>query len=277
MGTEEDQQATDNGQAETGGHPAWQEILQHIPTDLQPLVTPVLKKWDDGVTSRINEIKSEYEPYKQYEDLVSQEIPPEVITQSLGLLQQFQEDPNKVVADAIDVFGLDYVIKAAEQAANEPAANDPDDPYAEIDLTKHPEFVQMKQALESFTTEQEKNKQEQEKEAQVSAFEKSLDDLQSAHETDGEFNRLFVSALMAQGVDGEEAVQQYYTTVNQAASKIAGVKEVPTPPVVLGGDSGTGSGIPQQPVKLGEMKKTDVNNLVTQYIENAKRAASQQS
>lgn len=50
----------------SNGHPAWQEILSEIPAVLHDKVRPTLEKWDKGVTERLGQVHSQYEPYKAF-------------------------------------------------------------------------------------------------------------------------------------------------------------------------------------------------------------------
>lgn len=255
------------------GHPAWQEILDVIPSDLQGLVKPTLEKWDKGVQDKIQALHTQYDPYKEF---ATEGVDAESINQALWLVQELQQNPNKVVADAIDAFGLDFVTKELAATGEIPSGTPAPEPYSEdvagADITKHPEFIALRKSLEGLTGTIEEQKAAQQAEEDANAFEKQLDDLQEVHKEEGEFNKIFVTALMSNGLDGETAVKQYFDTVNQAAAKIAGTStsSVPTAPIVMGGNGSTGSGIPSAPVSLGQMKSADVKNLVLDYI-NASR------
>jgi hypothetical protein len=126
------------------GHPAWQEILNGVPEDLHPLLRNKLEAWDRGVEAKLQGVRQEYEAYQP---LVENEVPFEAVEQALWLAQQLEQNPDAVVQQAIDAFGLDFVAKAAA-AANE--EDDNDMPFGDDfeGLEDHPAFKEMQQKAE---------------------------------------------------------------------------------------------------------------------------------
>jgi hypothetical protein len=273
--------ANEPGQQPTGqapasndsGHPAWQEILDQIPDSLHPLVTPVLEKWDKGVKETLQETRSLYDPYKTF---VEQKVDPQLLQQAIALVDAINEDPNAVAQDLINSFELDYVQKAElEKLAQQqtPPSNEDDDflnGTQQFDITKHPAFLEVKQALDTVTGKLTAQEQQEQQAAAKTAHEQQLEALHTGPNGEAvEFDDMFVTALMAQGASGEVAVQQYQSIVNQAAAKIANTSQQQTPPaapIVMGGDGTTGSGIPDGATKMGDLKRGEVNDLVAQII-----------
>lgn len=263
-----------NNQDNNGGHPAWKEILDVLPSEFHSLVRPTLENWDKGVQNKLQEVHSKYEPYKEF---VENEVDPGLIDQSLALVHQMNSDPESTIAQAIEAFGLDYVKKAAEeviqQQNNQQQLNLGDGEEYEdlnnIKIEEHPFVKQLQQTVEQLQSKfTEREETEKQTEAQK-AFNAQLDKLKEEH---GDYDRTYVTALMSQGMDGETAVKQYHDTINQAAANLAGVQnqQKETPPVVMGADGSTGSGIPDQSVKFGDMPVKDVSNLVVQMLEQNK-------
>jgi hypothetical protein len=249
-------------------NPSWQEILDVIPDNMHPLLIPKLKEWDDGVKEKVNKVKEEFSGLEPYKVLAEQGVPFDQIEYGLGLINALEANPQEVVADAIKTFGLDFVAKAAAEASTEQEPYEVPEGLEGFDITKHPDFIKMQETLNSLSGTVEAEKTAKEEAEATKAFEKSLDELQEKHKDDGEFDRLFVSALMVNGYDGERAVKQYYDTVNQAAAKLA-EKIVPTNtdvPIVLGGAGSTGSGLPAAPVSMGAMSSKDTRALVMDFI-----------
>lgn len=268
----ETQEVTNTATEEVTPNPAWDELLALLPEDMQALVQPKLKEWDQGVQTKIKDLHTQYEPYK---DIAKNQVPVEDIEQAMALVAALQQDPEQVVKDAIEAFGLDFVAKElAATQTTEPSTTTEPDPFAEagLDISKHPEFVQMKEALEQITGKVEQEFTAKEEAAAIEQHEKYLDELAEEH---GEFDKQYVTTLMVNGLDGVKAVKQYQDIVNQAAAKLAGEsKAVNTPPVVMGGDGNTGSGIPDNAVNLGKLTRTDANNLALDMIAKMRQEES---
>lgn len=49
-----------------GGHPAWNEILSSVPQSLHDVIRPKLEAWDKGVESKLQQVHSQYDPYKDF-------------------------------------------------------------------------------------------------------------------------------------------------------------------------------------------------------------------
>lgn len=257
------------------GHPAWEELLSTIPAELHPLITPKLQEWDNGVKKRLEEVNSRYSPYKE---LIDQNIDPEFITGAVGLATQLQSEPDEIVRQLIETFGLEFVPK--EQQVSSTPSEPVEDPFSElgIDISQHPLVRAQQEALEEFK--QRFNAMDQQTEAQRQA-EEVKNYLDKLEETNGPFDRLYVTALLTQGVSGEEAVKSYQGMVNQAVASALEKNNLPpasqqqqqsSVPVVMGTDGGAGSGVPTEPFDFTKAKNSDINNLVVQMIA-AQRAA----
>src|SRR6266496_4647872 len=83
---------------ETGGsdsiNPAWNDLLEVVPSQLHSLVTPYLQKWDKNYQEGINKVHSQYEPYKSY---IDNEIQPGQIDYALQLMQAIESRPAEVI------------------------------------------------------------------------------------------------------------------------------------------------------------------------------------
>jgi len=257
----------DNNQPQ--GHPAWQEYLEGIPQDLQPLVTQAFSKWDQDMQNKLQGVQSEFDPYKP---LLENNVPMETIQQSLWLAQQLEENPGGIVQQAIEAFGLDYVPK--DQIPVTPPANNEDEEFDMTDLAgleNHPAFKALQEkANEADRILRERQEREQETEA-TQQLEQYLQQLHGNDEItkNGDFDDLYVTALMAQGVEAEDAIKQYQDTVNSAAQALAGQQQQQqqAPPVVMGGDGNSGSGVPNEVPNMGNLTRGGLNDVVLQYLE----------
>jgi len=250
---------------ELKGHPAWQEILDVLPESLHSVVKPNLLEWDKGVQDKITSVRDEY---SAYEDFRKNEIPSETIEQSLWLLQNLQDDPEKVVKEIIEAWGFQDKFNTAQQEVvtpTEPVVDPDDDSLDNFDITKHPDFLKMQETVNQMQSETTSQKEAKATEDATAQIDKQIEDLHTKH---GEFDDMFVLAYMTQGQDGATAVKQYQDSVNQAAARIASTnKQTNEPdPVIMGGNSATGSGIATEPTDFSKMKSSQREDLVAELL-----------
>lgn len=265
-------------------NPAWKPILDVLPESLHNIVKPALQDWDKGVQAKFQEIRNEYAELEAFRPYVEQNIDPAYVEQAVILADQLQRDPKGIVGNMIETWNLDYVSK--EEAAklgesSSPSGDESDLEFGdpEFDITKHPQFKQMQEALDNIQRQTEQTQQEKEQEAAVKEFESYLNTLEQDYtnpEREGgplPFNRTFVTALMSQGLSGEDAVKQYHEALAIASSPGAtGEKqqdgnENPAPPVVMGGQGTVGSGSPDQAVDTNALSRSDLNSTVAKLLE----------
>jgi hypothetical protein len=253
---------TDDGQAPKG-HPAWDEILTDLPDEIQEILKPKLAKWDSGVQEKFQQIHEQYDPYKP---LIENNINANQVEQALFLAHQLDSDPTAFIQKAIDHFNLEQF---RQQAAAEVPDDEDDDfleesPYG--DLEKDPRFkafLEKQQELEAKFQEREQSEYEAEAEQALDTYLKELRD------NHGEFDNDYVVTLIANGMDGEQAVKQFQDKVNQAAAALVPPAAVKPQAIIAGGGGTSGSGIPDQPVSFGKMKSGAVSDIVAQYINQA--------
>jgi hypothetical protein len=250
------------------GHPAWQEILSVVPEELHPLLTPKLQEWDQGVQAKLQDLNK----YQTYQPLVDNNVPLDAVEQALYLAHQFENNPEEVVARAIEAFNLEQF----KQGQQTNGSNSEEDEGMELDeenplagLENHPAY---KQLLEKANQIEQFQLQQQEAISEEQAASELREYLDELHEEHGEFNDLFVTALLANGVEADEAVNMFQETVKTEAEKLAEARGQTTkvpPPVVMGGAGTTGSGSPDQTVRMGDLSKSAIADIAAQFIQNA--------
>lgn len=272
-------QPPENGQVPTGnpednngnpdpnqnpGHPAWKEILDVLPDSLHSIVTPTLEKWDKGVQEKFTQFHQTYDPYKE---IVEQKVPVDRIKQGLMVAQMIESDPAALVQQLVDHFKLEQFMAADDDD------DDDDDIPLELEgvdveaLKKHPAFKELFKQQEQMAQYYEQQRQAQEQNESQKMMQDLLSDL---HEKHGEFNDLFVTSLLAAGVEPEDAVKQFKDTINQALQAHQGTQPPPVqPPVVMGSSGNTGAGVPNQDVKLGRLTNSQTVDMVTQILQQA--------
>lgn len=247
-----------------GLNPAWKPLLDALPEPLHAVVTPHLQTWDKNFQDKLQEVRSEY---SSYEEIKKAGIDPDLIKKSLYLYDQFATDPEEVIKQAIEAYELPYVDKANVQQTtdNELEDFDMDDTS---DITKHPQFAALMEQVQGLQQTAEQREQAEQQAEAVKQHMAWLEEMQKP-EKYGEFDTEYVTALMSQGLDGEEAIKRYQTKfANKAADALVPNQQQQTqPPVVMGGDGTVGSGLPENPVNFGDMKTADFNDTVIKMLE----------
>lgn len=248
----------------TGGHPAWQEIFNEVPPEFHDAIRPTLEKWEKGVNSRFQSLHSEYEPLKTFSKF--QDTPPEIIETALAFMQRVEEDPKAVW----DLMGETYQFQI-EQGAEGMQENEGQEPQQEefnpegVDPAILSQMQQLMQQNQEILQRQQAQDAAAEEARLISELDTYLEELRAER---GDFDEEFVVALMAQGVDGEEAVARFNTLIGNAAQSRGNPQ--PTP-VVMGGSGGVPSGGGIDPKSLNNSQTKD---LVAQMLEQAAKESS---
>lgn len=258
---------------ESQGHPAYKSILDALPESLHAVILPTLQEWDKGVQQKLQDVRAEYEPYKKFIDA---KVDPTYLEQAANLAHNLQENPEKVIAQINSEWKLGFATpeELAELQAAKSISDDGDDfnlNDPEFDISKHPEFIAMKQLVEGVNTTLTKQQEQDKYEQEVQEFEEYLDGLEAAHK-EGGFNRTLVTAFMSQGLDGEAAVAEYRKVLAGTVTPPSQDNNELPPVAVMGGNGTAGSGLAQNTVDFGKMSKNDVNASV-----EAMFAAAQQN
>lgn len=275
---------------EIKGHPAWQEILDVIPDELHHLVKPTLAKWDKGVQEKIESLHNKYEPYK---DLVDNNVEMDQVNQAISLWNEIYENPSEVVKNVIDAFELDDYVPKDSLPEESETLEMPE--TSNTDYSGDPQLEAITKQLQALQDRFEQQDKESEEEREQREFEEYLTELEQ--NADGPFDKTYVTALISQGIDGAKAVKQYQDIVSQAAAELnnAGNDQegsspensdnageaptssttestVPTAPVVMGNSGTVGSGVPDDSVRMGDLGKNEVNDLVEKILSGQAQA-----
>lgn len=275
-----------NDNNNSGTNPAWKPFLDVLPESLHNLVIPVLKEWDQGVQNKFQEIRNEYSELEGYKKFVENNIDPEYVEQAVILADQLQREPAKIVGQINEAWKLGYISKEEAEKLGQSSQNDGDNGDFVLDddsdIFKDPRVAAMKQALDELQNGYQTDKQREEEEKATREFEEYLDGLESEY-TDANreggplpFNRMFVTALISQGIDGEAAVKQYHealalntTGETPPVTNNNEGKSTPSAPVVMGSEGSTGSGSPDGSVDFGSLSRKDLNATVEQLLAKA--------
>lgn len=271
-----------------GKNPAWQPFLDVLPESLHNIVLPVLKEWDQGVQQKFQEIRNEYSELENYKKFAEANLDPEYIEQAVILADQLQREPAKIVGQINEAWELGFVTPedAAKLGQSSEDEGDGDLEFdKDSDIFKDPRVKAMKDALDELQNNFQTDKEREEEEAAIREFEEQLDDLEKEYtnpEREGgplPFNRMFVTALISQGVDAEAAVKQYHEVLalnggSGQDTHTDTTTEGDKPPVVMGGEGTTGSGSADGTVDVGGLSRKDLNATVQELLAKAQESGN---
>lgn len=231
--------------AAKGGHPAWQEILDAIPEEYRAAVTPTLEKWDKGVQNRFQNLHSKFEPLKAYEDL-----DPDQIAMGLNLLERINEDPRAVYDLMAQSYGFNN-----EQGVSENEESMSEQHESSVDPAVMAQLTETQQRLAQIEQERENARFQEELDAYIAY----LHEPEPGQRRD--FDEDYVITLLANGVDGEEAVSRYNKIVETAAPKSA----PQSAPRIMS----SGGGIPSNAIDPKTLSDNQAKDLVADMLRQA--------
>lgn len=171
-----DQQQSQQQQApESNGNPAWKPFLDVVPTAFHKQVEPVLREWDTNFQNKLNQVQSQYAPYKQFAE---QQVSAEQLTQGLRLMQMIQNDPRTFYDRMTEHYAGEWGLNSGQGTDEDENAFDLDDQeqaYGQLSPQQQQEIAQLREqqttiaqylAQELETKEQAKYDQQVEQEFQ---------------------------------------------------------------------------------------------------------------
>lgn len=264
-----------------GNEQYWQELLSVLPESLHPVVKPHLEQMDKKVNEAFRNIHSQYEDYKQFKD---HGIDAQYLVNAYNFTKNFEANPGAVLKEANEVYNLGFL--DAEAAKAMAASNDDDDDEFEDDddmrdLANHPQFKALYDAVNGLNSKLTEREQQELLEQQAAQHNEYLNELLGKDENK-HVDRDFVTAVMSQGLTGEQAIERYNAALaqrfgDQIPPPVNNQTQQQTgqPPVVMGGNGGSGSGSPEQPIDFATMKGSDVNDLVVQMLQQSAQQNAQ--
>lgn len=233
----------------TGNNPAWNDFLEVVPSQLHSQVTPVLSKWDQGVQQKINQVHSQYEPYKPF---LEEKIAPDQINYALSVIQAIENNPKEVLQALQAYIGED---ENAEQGQNnqQPGDGSTDTP----DWLNHPEFKKINDMVTSMAQIMVQQRQTETQAQEDARIEGELKTLKEKH---GDFDEQWVlTKALADDGDLDKAVQAY----KQFETSVLEKQRQPGPKVL-----GAGGSVPN-PTSTKGMDSKDRRSIVQQMLANA--------
>ncbi len=250
---------TDNSSSpEVSGDDLYASYLEKFPTSLHGIARDVFKEWDGNVTKRIQEVHSEYEPYKE----VVQEWEPEALRQAINLAAALDNDPQAFYTAIAEAYGFEtpqqgqQIAQELQQQQAQPEV-DEFDPMQQR-LTQHEELLRT--MAETIIGERTAKQQAEQERAEDELYDNTMAELTTKH---GEFDQGYVNALLQQGIDPEAAVLQWKSALDSYAQKQLAPNT--TAPVVMG----SGGGTPSIQRDVGELSTQETRSLVEAMLRQA--------
>lgn len=142
----------DSGGDDSGFNPAWNPVLNEIPSEFHNKIAPHLSEWDQnyhaGLEKARNEVQSQFEPYKQFLD---EGVDPEELMRARSIYQAIENDPQGVIEALQQAAGLD----------NSGQGYDDEEHYDPNDISNDPRYQELENKFNQFQ-EAFENKEQQE-------------------------------------------------------------------------------------------------------------------
>jgi len=253
------QQPSQGQQPEEKINPAWNGLLSKIPDqNLQKLIMPELKQWDQNYNSGLEKVHSQYAPYKPF---LEAGIAPERLNEAIMVYEAMEQDPEKFVTAVANFYKVQLGQGQQEPEQQQEPQYDGGEQQPSFDLTQHPEFQRQQQIVEQLA-----KGYISQQEAQLAAQDdQELEtELAAAREKYGEFDeRRVIQAMLFDEISAEEAVQQLQAYNQQIIQNYRSPGS--QAPIIAGG----GGGVPSQQVPVNQLSGQDRRALIAQRLAQA--------
>lgn len=124
--------------------PAWQPLLDKLPTSLHNLVIPELQNHNKNVQKLVGQVHSRYEPFKRYAE---QQIDPRVLDEGLQVYQALQADPVQFVNAVRQYYGHLF---EPEQGQSQQQETDEEVEELPFSVSQDPDFRRYREMTENM-------------------------------------------------------------------------------------------------------------------------------
>lgn len=105
----------------TSINPAWNELLEVIPSSLHPLMTPHLQKWDKGVQDRFQQVQSQYAPYKSF---IDDKADPQELEAARQIFRALNSNPREFYDRMTQHYAQEWGLNVGGQGQEQNAGDD---------------------------------------------------------------------------------------------------------------------------------------------------------
>lgn len=236
-------------------NPAWNDALNGIPQEFHSHLTPHFQQWDQNFQNKIQQVHSQYEPYKPF---IEQGVTPEELNYGYGLLNALENNPQEVLAALQEAIAQENGQYDGGQGQYESTQQNPDQ-QQQFEIDQHPYVQQMREQMDIMAQILLGQREQEQQQAADEAFDQELTQLK---ETKGDFDEEYVIGLLLANpnMSTEEAVDRYQNLSQQILSG----KRQPGPPVL-----GSGGAIPNSQADMRKASPKDTRAVVQQMLAQA--------
>ena len=219
-------------------NPAWDSLLESMPSSLHSTITPHLKQWDRNYQDGINKVHSQYESFKPY---VENNVTREQIDYALQIMQAIETRPQDMIKALQDYTGMSKA-EATQVVADEQGQVETEVPD---ELFNHPKFLEMQQMVQTVAQHLVTQKQAEESLLQDKQLADELEGLKTTH---GDYDEEYVLTLAMANPDKtlEQCVLAYKAKVTELVEQS---RRAPAPKVL-----GQGGGAPDNQIQQSDLK-----------------------
>jgi hypothetical protein len=252
--TEVNSSPSSDGSEGNGFNPAWNPLLEKLPTEFHNIIAPTLREWDSGVQKRFQDVQSQYAPYKNY---VEQKVDPDQINTALQVAQLLRDNPRFVYDKMVEQYGEEWGVY--DQGDEDDGADgfDADMP----DIGAHPAIQQIQAQQQAIAEFQQAQIEQQEKTKIDAEIER---DFAAVSEKYGELSQqdveMVVSLALSKNVPVTQAADQVFTYAPRQQTAPGHNLPNIVPP---------GGGVPSQAINPATLDDKATRSLVQSMLKNA--------
>lgn len=237
-------------------NPAWNPLLEKLPTEFHSMIAPTLREWDTGVQKRFTDVQSKYEPYKQF---VEQSVDPEQIQVSLQVAQMLRDNPRFVYDKMMEQYGEEWGVTGQGVVEEQDTFEEGEEPVYSFE--NDPAFQQTQAQVQALAQFQQAQIEQQARQEINQQIEKEFADVSTKY---GELNQqeinMIVSVATAQNLTVPQAAEQVFAFApRQAAAPATSLPNIVPP----------GGGVPAQIQNPASLDSKGTRALVEGILRNA--------
>ena len=235
-----------------GPNPAWNDVLSVLPEQFHGVVTPHFQKWDQAAQSRIEAANAKVKDYEPYQGFVDHGIEAGEIENSLRLMYEINNNPQKVW----EALAQTYNLGAGTGNEQTPAANEGEPPNFQ-----DPRFNELQQGIElvsQIVLQDQQAKASAKADAEVDS---EIESIKAEFADNGGIDERFILGMMRNGLDATHIAQTWTEMRNGPLQN----NPLPFAPNVMG-NSGGGTGLPSQAIDPTKLSGKGTRDLVAQML-----------
>ena len=245
---------------DTSGNPAWNDVLSALPESLHGIVTPHLKKWDDGVNKRFETVQSQYKPYQSF---VDNKIDPQQLESSLALAHMIDADPRGFYDKMTEFYKDQWADSGQGQETEEEEYSFGEEEQPQFNPESNPYIKQLKDqqdVIANFLSSQVEQENRQKAESEIDSELTAIGQKYGEIPRQSPAEQTIIALALQTGKTLTQAADYYFTNV--APKQEAPASHLPR--VV-----NPGGGVPAQGIDPRKLNSEDTRNLVKNILAQA--------